>query len=89
MAKKNYEALNTQLLEEIPGFTEKCMCLVVDCLKNFAMAQNRLYYEIQQEYEHLLQVPVLITAIVRRCLFREKNHWPLAAYKLDTVEKVL
>lgn len=89
MAKKNYEALNTQLLEEIPGFTEKCMCLVVDCLKNFAMAQNRLYYEIKQEYEQLLQVPVLITAIVRRCLFREKNQWPLAAYKLDTVEKVL
>ena len=28
---------------------------------NFAMAQNRLYYEIQQEYEQLLQVPVLIT----------------------------
>ena len=72
-AKKNYEALNTQLLEEIPGFTEKCMSLVVDCLENFAMAQNRLYYEIQQEYEQLLQVPVLITAIGRRCLFRKKS----------------
>ena len=59
LAKKNYEALNAQLLEEIPGFTKKCMSLVVDCLKNFAMAQNRLYYEIQQEYEQLLQVFVL------------------------------
>ena len=56
LAKKNYEALNTQLLEEIPGFNEQCMALVVDCLKNFAVAQNRLYHEIQQEYEQLLQV---------------------------------
>lgn len=56
LAKKNYEALNTQLLEEIPGFTQQCMALVVDCLKNFALSQNRLYYDIQQEYEQLLQV---------------------------------
>lgn len=56
LAKKNYEALNTQLLEELPGFTEKCMALVVDCLENFAVAQNRLYFEIQQDYEQLLQV---------------------------------
>ena len=32
------------------------MALVVDCLKNFSVAQNRLYYEIQQDYEELLQV---------------------------------
>ena len=56
LAKKNYEALNTQLLEELPGFTEKCMALVVDCLENFAAAQNSLYFEIQQDYEQLLQV---------------------------------
>lgn len=56
LAKKNYEALNTQLLEELPGFTDKCMALVVDCLENFAVAQNRLYFEVQQDYEQLLQV---------------------------------
>ena len=56
LAKKNYEALNTQLLEEIPGFNEQCMALVVDCLKIFAVAQNRLYHEIQQQYEQLVQV---------------------------------
>ncbi|KAJ7357603.1 hypothetical protein OS493_024416 [Desmophyllum pertusum] len=59
LAKKNYEALNTQLLEEIPGFTEMCMALVVDCLENFALAQNRLYYEMQQGYEQLLQLPIV------------------------------
>ena len=56
LAKKNYEALNAQLLEELPGFTDKCMALVVDCLENFAVAQTRLYLEIQQDYEQLLQV---------------------------------
>ena len=56
LAQKNYEALNAQLLEELPGFTDKCMALVVDCLENFAVAQNRLYLEIQQDYEQLLQV---------------------------------
>ncbi|XP_015766908.1 PREDICTED: dynamin-binding protein-like [Acropora digitifera] len=56
IAKKNYEALNTQLLEEIPGFTEKCMTLVVDCMKNFALAHNNFYHQIRQEYEQLLQV---------------------------------
>lgn len=56
LAKKNYEALNTQLLEELPGFTDKCMALLVDCLENFAVAQNRLYFEVQQDYEQLLQV---------------------------------
>ena len=56
LAKKNYEALNTQLLEEIPGFTKKCMVLIVDCLENFALAQRRLYCETQQDYEELLQV---------------------------------
>ncbi|XP_078366924.1 dynamin-binding protein-like isoform X2 [Oculina patagonica] len=59
LAKKNYEALNTQLLEEIPGFTEMCMALTVDCLENFALAQNRLYCEIQQDYDELLQLPVV------------------------------
>jgi len=58
LAKKNYEALNTQLLEELPGFTEKCMALVVDCLETFAVAQNRLYFEIQQDYKELLQVQI-------------------------------
>lgn len=56
LAKKNYEALNTQLLEELPGFTDKCMALLVDCLENFAVAQNRLYFEVQKDYEQLLQV---------------------------------
>ena len=56
LAKKNYEALNTQLLEEIPGFTEKCMALVVDCMENFALAQKRLYCEVQEDYHQLLQV---------------------------------
>lgn len=32
------------------------MALVVDCLENFAVAQNRLYFEVQQDYEQLLQV---------------------------------
>ena len=68
------------------------MSLVVDCLKNFAMAQNRLYYEIQQEYEQLLQVPVLITAIGLRCLFEEKivGTRPIAAYiYVNTIKRVL
>lgn len=59
LAKKNYEALNTQLLEEIPGFTQKCMSLVVDCLKNFTLAHNRFYHQIQQEYQQLLQLPLI------------------------------
>ena len=56
--------MNTQLLEEIPGFTEKCMALMVDCLENFALTQNRLYCEIQQDYEELLQVRFDIQNIV-------------------------
>lgn len=59
IAKKNYEALNTQLLEEIPGFTEKCMTLVVDCMKNFALAHNNFYHQIRQEYEQLLQLSII------------------------------
>lgn len=59
LAKKNYEALNTQLLEEIPGFTEKCMALVLDCLENFALAQKKLYSEVHGDYDQLLQLPVV------------------------------
>lgn len=59
LAKKNYEALNTQLLEEIPGFTEKCMALVLDCLENFALAQKKLYSEVHEDYDQLLQLPVV------------------------------
>ena len=69
------------------------MSLVVDCLKNFAMAQNRLYYEIQQEYEQLLQVPVLITAIGLTAYFRKKSlelGLYVAAYiHLNTIKRVL
>lgn len=56
LAKKNYEALNTQLLEEIPGFTEKCIALVLDCLENFAIAQKKLYNEVHEDYDQLLEV---------------------------------
>ena len=34
------------------------MALVVDCLETFAVAQNRLYFEIQQDYKELLQVQI-------------------------------
>lgn len=44
-AKRNYEALNTQLLEELPVFRVKVSKMVSRCVSVFLRAQNQLYLE--------------------------------------------
>ncbi|XP_032242810.2 dynamin-binding protein isoform X1 [Nematostella vectensis] len=52
-AKRNYEALNAQLLEELPLFRQKTMSLVKDCVLNFAHAKRKFHAAIHGEYNNL------------------------------------
>ena len=52
VAKRNYEALNTQLLEELPTFRVKVSKMVSRNVAVFLRAQNQLYLE----WAGLLQV---------------------------------
>lgn len=45
VAKRNYEALNTQLLEELPMFRAEVSKMVSRCVAVFLHAQNQLYLE--------------------------------------------
>lgn len=54
------------------------MALVVDCLETFAVAQNRLYFEIQQDYKELLQVQKTVEILVL------KITWGTRGFLMDT-----
>ena len=56
MAKNNYEALNSQLLEELPRLTAKCMTFIKCCLSNFVKARRFFLSEFTEEIRLMLQV---------------------------------
>lgn len=55
-AKKDYEALNAQLLEDLPLFYDKTVSLVKDCILNFAQAKRTFHAVILGEYTNLMLV---------------------------------
>jgi len=59
MAKNNYEALNSQLLEELPRFTSKCMTFIKCCLSNFVKARRIYLSEFTEEIRLLLQLHLI------------------------------
>ena len=64
MAKNNYEALNSQLLEELPLLTVKCMSFVKSCLSNFVEAKKLYLSELTEEIKLMLQVCFSICVFV-------------------------
>ena len=56
MAKNNYIALNSQLLEELPRLSKKCLQFFHFCLSNFVKARFRYFTEISDELTLSLQV---------------------------------
>ena len=56
MAKNNYIALNSQLLEELPRLSKKCLQFFHFCLSNFVKARFRYFTEISDELTVSLQV---------------------------------
>ena len=45
-AKSNYEALNAQLLDELPKMYSLSFKLLKDCMKTFVQAQKKFYTSI-------------------------------------------
>ena len=56
MAKNNYEALNSQLLEELPHLSNKCIKFFHSCLKNLVKARLTFISTITDELKLTLQV---------------------------------
>ena len=55
-AKKDYEALNAQLLEDLPLFYDKTVSIVKDCILNFAQSKRTFHAAILGEYTNLMLV---------------------------------
>jgi len=56
MARSNYEALNQQLVEELPHFIDLSTDLLVQCLAAFIGARKLLSGNIFKRYMALLEV---------------------------------
>lgn len=54
--RNNYEALNLQLLEDLPKFCEISVSVVTDCLRQFALIQEGFMGAAQKEFSKLLRV---------------------------------
>ena len=74
MAKNNYEALNSQLLEELPRFTSKCMTFIKCCLSNFVKARRIYLSEFTEEIRLLLQVCSYSLSSLHLFLFYHCHH---------------
>ncbi|XP_031562660.1 dynamin-binding protein-like [Actinia tenebrosa] len=58
-AKKDYEALNAQLLEDLPLFYDKTVSLVKDCILNFSQAKRTFHAIMLGEYTNLMLMPLV------------------------------
>lgn len=55
-AKSNYEALNQQLLEELPMLLDAATNILVKCITSFASARKLLSGRITKQYLTLCEV---------------------------------
>lgn len=55
-AKSNYEAMNQQLLEELPILLDAATNILVNCISTFAGARKLLSGRITQQYLTLCEV---------------------------------
>lgn len=56
ISKNNYEALNTQLIEELPLLINTALELFNECLAAFVTARKLLCGKITNQYLNLIQV---------------------------------
>ncbi|XP_019615513.1 PREDICTED: dynamin-binding protein-like isoform X1 [Branchiostoma belcheri] len=61
IAKNTYEALNAQLLDELPKLHTMSTALLQDCIKNFVIAHKNIQDAARKELYALLQLPVLLS----------------------------
>jgi hypothetical protein len=60
LAKNNYEALNSQLLEELPKLCDISMEILKDCIQAFLIARKQLIGRIAKHHLSLLELPLVI-----------------------------
>ena len=60
LAKNVYEALNTQLLEELPILCDLSMQMLQDCIQAFLLARKRLIGRIAKHHLSLLELPLVM-----------------------------
>ncbi|XP_074659754.1 dynamin-binding protein-like isoform X2 [Tubulanus polymorphus] len=60
LTKRNYEALNAQLKDELPLLFEMSVSLFKDCISNFITAQKNMINGLLRELYGLMGLPLLI-----------------------------
>uniref|UniRef100_A0A8D2GFU4 Rho guanine nucleotide exchange factor 38 n=1 Tax=Theropithecus gelada TaxID=9565 RepID=A0A8D2GFU4_THEGE len=63
LAKKEYEALNAQLVEELQAFNQAARKILLNCLCSFITLLRDLMLVAQQAYSTLVPVPLLVSSI--------------------------
>ncbi|XP_045140258.1 rho guanine nucleotide exchange factor 38 [Echinops telfairi] len=63
LAKKEYEALNAQLVEELQVFNQAARRILLDCLRSFLTLLRDLMRAAQGAYSEVVQVPLLVSSI--------------------------
>jgi len=56
-AQKNYEALNNQLLEELPNLIEKCAYIFNKCFKLYLIALKSIHEKVGSQLKNLILEP--------------------------------
>ncbi|KAG1660804.1 Dynamin-binding protein [Nymphon striatum] len=62
IAKNNYKALNTQLLDELPTLISLSSDLIKSCLSSFIVARKKIIGRIARKIFPLMQLPLLISS---------------------------
>ena len=60
LAKNVYEALNHQLLEELPKLCDLSMQILQDCIQAFLLARKQLIGRIAKHHLTLLELPLVV-----------------------------
>ncbi|KAF4527954.1 hypothetical protein B566_EDAN014127 [Ephemera danica] len=60
LAKHNYEALNSQLLEELPKLNTLASNIYVDCIAKFISERKMFSGRVTKQYLELMNLPVMI-----------------------------
>ncbi|XP_003796386.1 rho guanine nucleotide exchange factor 38 [Otolemur garnettii] len=63
LAKREYEALNAQLVEELQVFNQAARRILLNCLCSFITLLRELMLLAQQAYSTVLPVPLLVSSI--------------------------
>uniref|UniRef100_A0A8C9IR34 Rho guanine nucleotide exchange factor 38 n=1 Tax=Piliocolobus tephrosceles TaxID=591936 RepID=A0A8C9IR34_9PRIM len=63
LAKKEYEALNAQLVEELQAFNQAARKILLNCLCSFITLLRDLMLVAQQAYSTLVPVPLSVSSI--------------------------